>query len=313
MWLFKIELWLSVSLLLPHTSLTTQLIMSNANSTNSNILAADGTSGEVVATEPNAIVRQHEEFFFNDALVAIQIEDTLFNVHKYQLLKSETFSDMFKIPKVEDDKTEEGSSPKHPIKIEGVKASDFAALLKVLYAGQFCTHQLPPTAPLVVPALRLANMWGFSDLHSCLLSLAAKVLGDIDKVLLARELGIDSWLAPAHIRLCQRREQLTTGEAGKLGMDSVLLVTRMREKNASKDKGRFSAGYYCPNCSGFSSSTSNSALTQYSNMTCKACQAQGRNFVYYGGGGASMTGTWNSITLKAEVNKWVQDGCMFKD
>ncbi|CAE6528683.1 unnamed protein product [Rhizoctonia solani] len=85
--------------------------MSDTTSKNSNILAADGTSGEVVATESYTIVRQHEEFFFDDALVAIQIEDTLFNVHKYQLLKSETFSDMFKIPKVKYDKTEEGSSP----------------------------------------------------------------------------------------------------------------------------------------------------------------------------------------------------------
>ncbi|KAG8734974.1 hypothetical protein FRC11_003533, partial [Ceratobasidium sp. 423] len=62
------------------------------------------------------------------------IENTLFNVHKYQLLESETFSDMFKVPKVEDGKPEEGSSPEHPIKMEGVKASDFTALLEVLYA-----------------------------------------------------------------------------------------------------------------------------------------------------------------------------------
>ncbi|CUA72032.1 hypothetical protein RSOLAG22IIIB_04893 [Rhizoctonia solani] len=280
---------------LPHASLTTKLIMSDTTSKNSNILAADGTSGEVVATESYTIVRQHEEFFFDDALVAIQIEDTLFNVHKYQLLKGRLF-------------------PEHPIKIEGVKATDFAALLKVLYAGQFCTHQLTPTVPLIIPALRLATMWGFLDLYSCLLPLATKVLGDIDKVLLAKELGIDDWLACAHIRLCQRREPLTTEEAGKLGMDSVLLITRMREQNASKDKGRFSAGYYCSTCSGFSSSgTPNSALTQYNNMTCKACQAQGRNFIYYGGGGTIMAGTGNSSALEAEVKKWVQDGCMFKD
>jgi hypothetical protein len=58
----------------------------------------------------------------------------LFNVHKYQLLKSETFSDMFKVPKAIDGEPEEGSSPENPIIMEGVKASDFVALLKVLYA-----------------------------------------------------------------------------------------------------------------------------------------------------------------------------------
>lgn len=63
-----------------------------------------------------------------------KIEDTLFNVHKYQLVKSETFSDMFNLPKEESDEPEEGSSPEHPIVMRGVSASDFEALLTVLYA-----------------------------------------------------------------------------------------------------------------------------------------------------------------------------------
>ena len=68
----------------------------------------------------------HDEFY--------QIEDTLFNVHKYQLMKSETFSDMFKIGGESDQEDVEGSSPKNPIVMSGVTASDFEALLTVLYA-----------------------------------------------------------------------------------------------------------------------------------------------------------------------------------
>lgn len=41
---------------------------------------------------------------------------------------------MFNMPKEESDEPEEGSSPEHPIVMEGVKASDFEALLTVLYA-----------------------------------------------------------------------------------------------------------------------------------------------------------------------------------
>ncbi|CAE6437641.1 unnamed protein product [Rhizoctonia solani] len=136
--------------------------MSGTASTNTNSPSIKGASvhqDEESTAKSHPIVRNHDEFFFNDTLVAIQIEDVLFNVHKYQLLKSEVFSDMFKVPNVKGDKPEEGSSPEHPIKMEGVKASDFAALLKALYAGQFCTRQLAPKAPLVVPAFRLANMW----------------------------------------------------------------------------------------------------------------------------------------------------------
>ncbi|KAH7304010.1 hypothetical protein B0J17DRAFT_691394 [Rhizoctonia solani] len=92
---------------------------------------------------------------------------------------------MFKLPKVKDGKPEEGSSPDHPIKMNGVRAPDFAALLKVLYAHYFSTHETKPEASLIIPAFRLANMWGFSDLQFCLLSLSEKVLCDIDKIVFA--------------------------------------------------------------------------------------------------------------------------------
>ncbi|KDN37622.1 hypothetical protein RSAG8_10027, partial [Rhizoctonia solani AG-8 WAC10335] len=105
---------------------------------------------------PQTVI-QHPEFFFDNTLIAIQIENTMFNVHKYQLAKSEVFSDMFKLPKPEGDEPEEGSSPKHPIVIEGVSASDFAALLRVLYASHFSSNQPAPEAPLIIPAFRLAN------------------------------------------------------------------------------------------------------------------------------------------------------------
>ena len=63
-----------------------------------------------------------------------KIEDTLFNVHKYQLLKSETFSNMFSEAEASGDDLEDGSSPENPIVMPDVAVSDFEALLKVLYA-----------------------------------------------------------------------------------------------------------------------------------------------------------------------------------
>ncbi|CAE6451054.1 unnamed protein product [Rhizoctonia solani] len=93
---------------------------------------------------------------------------------------------MFIVPKVTSGNPEEGSSPEHPIKMEGIKASGFAALLKVLYAGQFSAPQLEPEPSLIIPAFRLANMWGFSNLRTTLLPLAEKHLSDIDKILLQK-------------------------------------------------------------------------------------------------------------------------------
>ncbi|CAE6527475.1 unnamed protein product, partial [Rhizoctonia solani] len=184
-------------------------------------------SNETSSSPTPKIIKQHPTFFFDNILVAIQIEDTMFNVHRYQLAKSEVFSDMFKASKHEGNGPDEGSSPEHPIVLKGVAASDFAALLTVLYASQFSTDQAAPKAALIVPAFRLANMFNFSELRSYLLPLAEQNLGDVDKIVFAREFDIKEWLAPAHIRLCQREELLNSEEARKLGAERVLIILRM--------------------------------------------------------------------------------------
>ncbi|KAH7338068.1 hypothetical protein B0J17DRAFT_660641 [Rhizoctonia solani] len=195
--------------------------------------------------------KRHPEFFFDNTLVAIQIEDTLFNVHKYQLAKSEVFSDMFDIPKPEGNAPEEGSSPGHPIKLEGVSASDFTALLRVLYASYFSNDHPTPEASLVVPAFRLANMFNFSELRAFLLPLAEKNLDDVNTIVFAREFAIKEWLAPAYIRLCKREAVLSDEEASKLGAKSVLMIWRMRETHRSRGSTAIVDYAYCQSCAGW--------------------------------------------------------------
>ncbi|CUA75515.1 hypothetical protein RSOLAG22IIIB_11797 [Rhizoctonia solani] len=282
-------------------------MMSNNLSASTNLVDKSEPASKASTTKSKLSLKRHSEFFFDNTLVAIQVEDTLFNVHKYQLLKSETFSDMFRVPKSKDDEPEEGSSPEHPIVMEGVKADDFVALLKVLYASHFSTHQPEPDASLIIPAFRLANMWNFSDLRAFLLPLAEKHLTDIDKILFAREFDIKNWLAPAHIRLCQREEKLTTEEARKLGVDSLLLIARLGGQGSSKSK--LTSGHrYCASCIG---------LNYYggSGYTCNGCQGSSGCYgdFYYTGGGTVMTGSQPNPSLEAEVNKWVEGGCIFKE
>ncbi|KAG8744337.1 hypothetical protein FRC10_010317 [Ceratobasidium sp. 414] len=198
----------------------------------------------------------------------MKIEDTLFNVHKYQLMKSETFSDMFGTAQGD---TEEGSSPEKPIVIEGVAASDFECLLTVLYAtttvlfpSHFSTHQPVPEASLIIPAFRLANKWNFEDLRTYLLPLAEKELNDVDKIIFAREFDIKAWLAPAHTQLCQRAEPLTTDEAEKLGIHSLLLISRLREESC---RPTASGVYTCGPCIGYRYTSSGG--------TCNKCSAYG--------------------------------------
>ncbi|KAG8744332.1 hypothetical protein FRC10_010312 [Ceratobasidium sp. 414] len=187
------------------------------------------TAGNVEDVRPPTVFSRHSKFFFDNTLIAIGIEGTLFNVHKYQLMKSTTFSDMFAIAEEskDSDTPQEGSSPDHPIVMEGVSAPDFECLMTVLYASQwyappshFSAHQPEPEASLIIPAFRLANMWNFAELCAYLKPLAERVLGDVDKIVFAREFAVTEWLAPAHANLCLREKRLTTQEAGKLGLDN---------------------------------------------------------------------------------------------
>ncbi|QRW14298.1 The BTB (BR-C, ttk and bab)/POZ (Pox virus and Zinc finger) domain [Ceratobasidium sp. AG-Ba] len=218
-----------------------------------------GDSGSVVAdgkgtSKPendvvSAAKPRHPKFYFDNTLVVLEVEGTLFNVHKYQLMKSETFSDMFKAANQD---PEEGATPDKPIVLEGVKSSDFECLLTVLYATRFSNYQPAPEAALIIPAFRLANKWNFEDLRSFLLPLAEKELSDIDKIIFAREFDIKDWLAPAHVRLCQREEPLSSEEANKLGAQSLLLILRTREEfhRQPATSGTGTSGRYCIVCIG---------------------------------------------------------------
>ncbi|KAH7338073.1 hypothetical protein B0J17DRAFT_660669 [Rhizoctonia solani] len=251
-------------------------------------------------TRPLETVERHPEFFFEDKLVAIQVEGTLFNVHQYQLVKSEIFSDMFKIPKGEG--PEEGS-PNHPIVIRGVTASDFTALLRVLYASHFSSNPPAPAATLIIPAFRLANMWNFSELREYLLPLAEKHLDDADKIVFAREFDLKEWLTPAY-------------EARKLEVDGVLLVSHMRERyrsgNARNQLWPFNVeSYYCSSCSGLSYPGPGS----YS--TCQGCNVGGtaRLRCYMEGTMAQKApvASTTNTTLESEVGKWVENSYVRKN
>ncbi|KAG8767256.1 hypothetical protein FRC12_006370 [Ceratobasidium sp. 428] len=241
--------------------------------------------GNVTSPKPTTAKAKlrHPKFCFDNTLIAIEIEDTLFNVHKYQLMKSTTFSDMFAIAEEsEDDKTvQEGSSLDRPIVMQGVSAADFECLMTVLYASHFSAHQPEPEAALIIPAFRLANMWNFVELCTYLRPLAERVLGDVDKIIFAREFGVAEWLAPAYAKLCLREEKITTEEARKLGVDSLLFITRFREEHPKEVTG---------------------------SAHCSSCNTTG---CYNCGGDMKVTGnTPGEEDVKVTAQKWLDGGCV---
>ncbi|KAH7338072.1 hypothetical protein B0J17DRAFT_660657 [Rhizoctonia solani] len=190
-------------------------------------------------------------------------------------------TDMFNAPKAEDDEPEPGSSPEHPIVIKGVASSDFAALL------QKSTHS---RTHLIIPSFRLANLLTFSELRTYLLPLAEKNL-------------CDEWLAPAHVRLCQREKPLSTEEARKLGVDSVLIVWRMREQYRTSSLQ--TSKYYCDPCAGMSYSSSSD--------TCAGCNSTGRLRKNGPGRMEQKAITVDGNLVIAGVKRWVDNDCVVEE
>ncbi|CAE6455693.1 unnamed protein product [Rhizoctonia solani] len=208
---------------------------------------------------------------------------------------------MLELPQNIHGSPEEGS-PEHPIVLKGVSATDFEALMTVLYTCHFSSQKPAPEASLLIPAFRLANMWGFSDLYNCLLSLAETVLGDVDKIVFAREFDLQAWLGPAHKKLCERPGPITTEEARKLGVDSLLLVSRLREQFRPPKPAGESTISYCQSCAGVHRSIGT--------ITCASCRTRVSPGYHHNNSPHSAS---TGMAISEVINRWVVDGCVWKE
>jgi len=103
--------------------------------------------------------------------------------------ESEVFSDMFRLPAPTRDKhTLDGSSDEQPLRLEGIKKSDFLEGISM-------------------------------DL--------------IDKINIARRFEILTWLVPTLNALVQREKPIDLLEGNRLGMEWVLKVAEVRERNVA--------------------------------------------------------------------------------
>ncbi|CAE6489141.1 unnamed protein product [Rhizoctonia solani] len=293
------------------------------------VMELDPNNAQIFAGQGSITIMatRHSTFYFDETLVVLKVENVLFKVHKYHLLQSETFSDMFKVPQTGD--SIEGATPETPIVLNGVVAADFEALLTVLYARRCSNVQLTLASPMIVSAFRLAHMWNFSDLRAYLLAQAEETLSDAEKIDFAKKFGIQNWLVPAYLNLCRRSTPPTTDEATKLGLDDVLMVFRLREQYRAWDpiwassSNPDSAEKFCDRCFGFSyhspsfGATSSPftfappsqpipSIASSSTHKCSVCDKDTRSY-FRRNRLAELNNTEQSLEKRLEM--WVEGGC----
>ncbi|GJE88459.1 BTB/POZ domain-containing protein [Phanerochaete sordida] len=106
-------------------------------------------------------VARHPKFYLPEGDCVFRIEATLFRVHRFILSRdSSAFEDMFSMPtgSVGQELPKEGYSDDRPIVLEGEVASDFEALLAVLYALPAELHELTSNPANVSQLLTVAEM-----------------------------------------------------------------------------------------------------------------------------------------------------------
>ncbi|KAM6503839.1 hypothetical protein JOM56_000782 [Amanita muscaria] len=116
------------------------------------------------------------------------------------------------------------------IRLEGATVAEFRALWRYFYEGMYDDYK--PSTTEWMDLLPIANTYGFTKVYRR----AVYEIDDLDdaidaieRILLAKRLKANRWLAPAYAALCSRTDPITASEAERLGMYTFVALVAARE------------------------------------------------------------------------------------
>ncbi|EMD36694.1 hypothetical protein CERSUDRAFT_83750 [Gelatoporia subvermispora B] len=170
--------------------------------------------------------RRHPEFYIQDEMKVLEVEGTLFRVHRYILEQhSDYVRDLLR------SETPRGATEDDAIVLPAVSCSEFECLLRSLH------HRIPgvhSTAvcdllSLVSISMRLA----YTKLREhaiAQLEVSSPALDPIERIMLAEKHDVRQWLVPAYVEVCKRGHPLEDTETGVLGHRTTTRIARVRER-----------------------------------------------------------------------------------
>ncbi|KAJ7631360.1 hypothetical protein DFH06DRAFT_1005297 [Mycena polygramma] len=193
------------------------------------------------ATQPAAPAHtgpRHQMYYLEN--ITFKVEDGIFKVPRYHFEhSSEIFATTFTLPAA-DAVQGEGQSDDNPFILEGISRIDFERLLKVLYP-----LDIPQILSMAkddwISVLKLSTLWYFLDARD----LAIKQLNDrgdigsVERILLARQYDVASWLRMGYTDLARREEGISLEDAEKIGWqttveDGIFKVPRYHFEHSSE-------------------------------------------------------------------------------
>ncbi|TFY58451.1 hypothetical protein EVG20_g8146 [Dentipellis fragilis] len=174
---------------------------------------------------------KHARFCFEDANVTFLVEGFLYCVPKYFFRRDSLYFRTLFL-----DHPDKGADLATPIRLDDVKCSEFDALLSILYPMHFHECELK-TVEAWTSVLRLSTEWSFPSLRTLAIDRLLPIASPVDKVVLGRTYGIDAWLQPGFVALCDRPQLPTMDEAIRLGFRDTMLIMAVRESMRSREPG----------------------------------------------------------------------------
>jgi hypothetical protein len=162
--------------------------------------------------------RPHERFFLPDGNIDFRINNVLFRVHSHFFFpEARTLLIMGPLlPPVVD------------LTALGITPYDFELLLSIFYPRTYGSLEIQTVEnwSLVLKAASALNMREIRKLAIKQLSIIAS---PVDRIMLAREHGVDRWLIPAFKELCTTRSRpLSDVEGRKLGVEGLIKLANMK-------------------------------------------------------------------------------------
>jgi len=175
----------------------------------------------------------HDETFYLDAVIFL-VEDVLFKVPRlYFERNSAFFRDLFaNLPC-----TQEGTNDDNPIRLEGTEKVDFQRFLTVAFPEQNWHASSPISMDHKsfdewISVLKLSTGWKFAKLRrKALVNLTRLKIDPVERVILARNYKVESWMVNAYTQLVMRDAGLSMKEARILGYDTAFQLCEKREES----------------------------------------------------------------------------------
>jgi hypothetical protein len=77
--------------------------------------------------------------------------------------------------------------------------------------------------------LKLSHIFGFASMRTLAIGRLSSLTSSIDRIVLAHDYGVDSWLPQAYLDVCEARSLPPPEEAHRIGFDTYIKVTAARE------------------------------------------------------------------------------------